>query len=79
MADAPNKPPADDASVLRLLGQTAGVGFEFICTVGLPLGLGYWLDKKFGTLPWLMIILGAFGFAAGLYRMLKTGASVMKQ
>lgn len=78
MAGAAGQPPPDDASVLRLLGQTAGVGFEFLATVGLPLGLGYWLDKKAGTLPWLMMLLGAAGFAAGLYRMLKAGASVNK-
>jgi F0F1-type ATP synthase assembly protein I len=79
MADAPKKPTSDNASVLRLLGQTAGVGFEFLLTVGLPLGLGYWLDRKFGSLPWLMLVLGCLGFAVGLYRMLKTGAAVMKQ
>ena len=82
MADASGKAPhdkgSDDASVLRMLGQTAGVGFEFLATVGLPLGLGYWLDTKCGTKPWLMIALGSLGFAAGLFRMLKAGAAAMK-
>jgi ATP synthase protein I len=27
---------------------------------------GWWLDAKFGTAPWLMIVLGALGFYAGL-------------
>ena len=74
----PSDPPSEDGSVLRLLGQTAGVGFEFLATVGLPLGLGYWLDKRCGTTPWLMIVLGTAGFAAGLYRMLKAGAAAMR-
>ena len=83
MADAPSTPPdrkpSGDDSVLRMVGATAGVGMEFIATVLLPGALGYWLDRKLGTPPWLMIALGVVGFAIGLYRMLMTAKSAMKQ
>jgi ATP synthase protein I len=28
-------------------------------------GIGVWLDKRFGTEPWLMIVFFLFGVAAG--------------
>ena len=34
-------------------------------------GLGYWLDSKFGTTPWLMLVGGLFGCIAGFYVLLK--------
>lgn len=33
--------------------------------------LGWWLDAKLGTAPWLMIVLGALGFYAGLREILR--------
>lgn len=71
MSDRPSKPPRDDASVLRIVGQSASVGFEFLATVLLPVALGYWLDGKWHTRPWVMIGLGVFGFGVGLWRMLQ--------
>jgi F0F1-type ATP synthase assembly protein I len=71
MAESPPKTPKDDASVLKLIASASSVGFEFLATVLLPGWLGYWMDGKFGTRPILMIALGVFGFAVGLYRMLK--------
>jgi ATP synthase protein I len=29
-------------------------------------GAGWWLDRRFGTAPWLMLFLGILGFGAGL-------------
>jgi len=52
-------------------GRFTSIGFEFLAAMLLPGALGWWIDGKFGTTPWWMLILGAFGFAAGLYRMLK--------
>lgn len=82
MADGPAKPPGDgkpdDASTLRYIGAATTVGFEFLATILLPGGLGYWLDGRFDTRPWLMIAGGVFGFGVGLYRMLKSSAAAMK-
>jgi ATP synthase protein I len=78
MAEGSKKPPRDDVSVRRQLGAVAGLGFEFIATVLLLGGLGYWLDGKFDTSPWLILIGGVLGFAIGLYRMLKISAAAMR-
>jgi ATP synthase protein I len=41
-----------------------GIGLQFVIAMLLPVGLGYWLDGKFGTSPWLLVagaVLGAVG------------------
>ena len=44
--------------------EYAGAGLHFAATIGLFAYLGYWLDKRMGSSPWL-IILGVFA-GAGL-------------
>lgn len=43
--------------------EFAGVGLQFAITLVLLTLAGVWLDKRFGTSPWLMIV-GVFGGAA---------------
>jgi ATP synthase protein I len=45
------------------------IGIEFALSVLVGLGAGYWLDKKLGTAPWLMLVGMCFGFTAGLRSM----------
>lgn len=49
----------------------AGVGVEFIVAILVVGGVGWWLDVKLGTTPWLMIAGTLLGFAAGLWLLLK--------
>ena len=44
----------------------SGLGFEFVGAMLLPGALGWWLDRRFGTAPWIMLALGLLGFVAGL-------------
>jgi F0F1-type ATP synthase assembly protein I len=44
----------------------ASVGFEFIIAVLVPGALGWWLDGKFSSSPWIMLAGGLLGFVAGL-------------
>jgi ATP synthase protein I len=41
--------------------------------------LGWWLDAKLGTSPWLMLLLGALGFWAGLREIQRQLARLRKQ
>jgi F0F1-type ATP synthase assembly protein I len=62
---------SDDAARRRTLqsGMHAymrytGIGLQFVIALLLPVGLGYWLDSKLGTSPWLLVagaVLGAIG------------------
>jgi len=47
--------------------QFAGSGVQFVVSILLFLYIGKWLDEKFGTEPWLLM-LGVFvGAGAGFY------------
>lgn len=49
----------------RNLSATS-VGLEMAIAVVLTLFLGMWLDRRYGTEPWLMLLCLCFGFAAGM-------------
>jgi F0F1-type ATP synthase assembly protein I len=38
--------------------------------------IGRWLDSKFGTAPWLMIVGGLIGSAGGLISFIRTALDV---
>lgn len=62
MASRARRP--EDASTASDLGRYAGLGVQFaaaICVLG---ALGWWLDAKLGTSPWLLIV-GIFAGAVG--------------
>lgn len=48
------------------LSRYAGVGVHFAATIGVFAFGGYWLDRKLGTDPWLLIAGVFVGFALGL-------------
>jgi len=72
MADQPkpggSKPAPDGGSWMAM----SGVGIEFILAVLLPGAAGWWLDRRFGTVPWLMLVGGLLGFATGLVMLLRS-------
>jgi ATP synthase protein I len=50
------------------------VGVQFALSIFIGLAIGYWLDKKFHTFPWLTLFWFFIGLAAGfknVYRELK--------
>jgi len=67
MAGTPNK----HVRYLRF----SSVGLELGAAVVGGMFLGQWLDGRFGTAPWLMIVFLALGMAAGfrsIFRLLKS-------
>ncbi len=63
-----------------LLGQwykLAGVGMEFFVALLVPGAIGFWLDHVLNTRPWLMIGGGLFGFAVGLYLLIKAANKLL--
>lgn len=55
------------AGAMRL----AGKGVELAATVGVACLLGYWIDTKFGTEPWGLVILALVGIVGGLYNLVR--------
>ena len=50
----------------------SGLGFEFVGAILLPGALGWFLDRRFGTQPWIMLALGLVGFVAGLRLLMRS-------
>jgi ATP synthase protein I len=46
--------------------SSSSVGLELGIAVIIGLLFGYWLDRKLGTEPWMMLLFLVFGFVAGL-------------
>jgi F0F1-type ATP synthase assembly protein I len=49
-----------------------GIGIQFVLLIVLPLGLGYWLDTQFKTLPWLTVAGAALGSVGGMVWVVKS-------
>ena len=56
-----SEPPMVIAS--RWVHQITAIAFE----MALPAGLGFWLDRRWGTSPWLVVLGACFGlYVAGM-------------
>ncbi len=63
---------SEDENNLRSLGNYLGLGMQLAATVGVMVLLGYWLDNKFKTSPWLILVFSFLGIISALYNFLKT-------
>ena len=76
---APEQSPGDGNGDGNRWVALSGLGFEFLTAVLLPGAAGWWLDTKLGTAPWLMLIGGLIGFAAGLVLLLRASRDAFKK
>ena len=53
----------------RAVGVFASTGLMLGLSALLGAGLGYYLDKRWGTAPWLLVVGFFFGLAAGFVEM----------
>jgi F0F1-type ATP synthase assembly protein I len=49
----------------------AASGLEIAAGVGLGVLVGNWIDHKFNSSPWGIVIGSCLGFAAGIYLLIK--------
>jgi len=56
----------------------AGLGVEFAAAVaGLTL-LGYWIDRRYDSEPWGLLIGAGIGLVGGMYNMLREALSAVE-
>jgi len=70
--ERPKKKPTDRDSFLIAFGVYGAVGFQLVASLLVGVFLGQWLDKKWGTDPWMMftgLILGTAGGFFNLFRL----------
>ena len=68
----PHAPPGGDRGSRPRLSsgsEFAGLGLQFAGSIGLFGLLGWWLDGRLGTGPWLLILLIFVGAGAAFYSM----------
>jgi ATP synthase protein I len=54
----------DTKEMIRTLGYVSTVGLAMAFSIGIGALIGVYLDGKFGTAPWLLIVFTGFGIAA---------------
>jgi ATP synthase protein I len=59
----------------RWLLEASSIGWMFPIAILLGVGIGWWLDKTFGTKPWMTIVFGAFGVVAAFINLFRIGMS----
>lgn len=57
----------------------AGLGLEFAAIMCLGSFGGYWLDKKFGTMPVFILICSALAFAIAIYVIVKSAKTAVEK
>jgi F0F1-type ATP synthase assembly protein I len=55
---------------MQALGAIGGLGFQFGLTILLGALLGYYLDRRWGTSPWLILAGTLAGTAAGFWQVI---------
>ena len=57
----------------RWFADAYSIGLAFPAAIGLGVGLGWWLDKLFGTKYWLTAVFGALGVIAAFINLFRIG------
>ena len=68
----------DSFKAFRVAGPLFGSGIQLAAAVTFFFFVGRWLDGKFRTEPWLMLIGAFIGAGGGLYKFIKTAIEVSK-
>lgn len=55
----------------RKIAELSSIGLRLPSSIAIGLFTGYYLDKLFGTHPWLLLIFLLLGIASGMISLLK--------
>lgn len=65
----PEKEP--EKPLFKQLLEASSVGIQLVLSTFVGFAMGYYLDKFFGTSPWLTVIFLVLGIIAGFYDLVK--------
>jgi F0F1-type ATP synthase assembly protein I len=67
-----------DYEWMRKAGIASSIGITLVLCIVIGFAFGSWLDKKFGTSPWLMMVFTLLGIAAGFIEMINLAKQLSK-
>lgn len=56
----------------------SGIGFEFVAAVAVFALVGYWVDRRWGTKPWGLVIGAVLGLIGGMYNLIRESLGAFK-
>ncbi|HET7437319.1 MAG TPA: AtpZ/AtpI family protein [Thermoanaerobaculia bacterium] len=56
---------------MRQMLEASSIGWMFPIAIGLGFGWGWWMDKLFGTKPWLTVVFTVFGIIAAFVNLFR--------
>lgn len=56
----------------------AGLGFDLAAAVAVATALGWWIDRRFGTEPWGVIVFAAIGIVGGLLNFVRAAKRALE-
>lgn len=65
--------------ILNELGPYLNMGMQLVVTIAVMALLGWWLDTKFDTEPWLLVVFSFLGAIAGMVTFIKTALRSSKK
>lgn len=71
MPDLPDSQPAGSTRMQAIM-KYSGLAFQMLGIIGGGAWLGYWLDGKFGTQPWLTIGLLLLGVFVAVFQVIRS-------
>jgi len=67
------------AASLRRIADASSLGLAFPIAIVIGYFLGRWLDRIFGTDPWLTVVFSIFGIAGGFLNAFRTAVRIGRE
>ena len=67
----PDRSSVGSSGLGTSLSRLAGIGVQFGAVISLFALVGYWLDERIGSSPWLLLLGVLLGFAGGTVSLVK--------
>ncbi len=67
------------ANSFRRIADASSLGLAFPIAIAIGYFWGRWLDRVFGTYPWLTIVFSVFGVAGGFLNAFRTAVRIGRE
>lgn len=71
--------PEDERKWIRNAGLASSIGLVLVISTVIGYAIGNWLDGKFGTGPWLMLVFTLLGIIAGFVQIFRLANQLSKE